>query len=137
MARLLSLRLGLFRSLQRVDRRRAGKSTALARRILGYRNHHVPIASTRNRAFDHQQVLFEIDPANPQIAHRYLLCAVVARHSLPREHARRKARGADRTLDLEHMSVRLRTAAEIVAAHNTRKAAALRAPDHVYELRIG
>ena len=53
-----------------------------------------------------------INAANAQVANRDLIRAHVARHALAREHARRERRGADRTLHLEHVTVRLGTAAE-------------------------
>ena len=54
----------------------------------------------------------------------------------PGKHARRKAGGADRTLHLEHVSVRLGSAAETVPAHHAGKAPALGGADHVHKLAL-
>src|ERR1019366_1968116 len=45
---LLTLAASLLRSLQRIDRTRSCKSTALARRSLGFRNQHVAFARSRH-----------------------------------------------------------------------------------------
>ena len=62
--------------------------------------------------------------------------AHVAGHALAGEYARRERRGADRTLHLEHVTVRLGTAAEAVAANDARETAALGVADDVDELLV-
>src|SRR6476660_4440258 len=133
---LLALAAGLLGSLQRIDCAGSGKSTTLARRSFRLRNQHIAFAGPRYCAFHHQQVLFEIDSTNAQIANRHLLRAHVARHALPWKHARRKAGSANRALHLEHVSVRFGSAAKSVTPYYARETAALRSADHIHKLRI-
>src|SRR5579859_1222396 len=79
-----------LRRLQRIDRGRSGKSTTLARWLLGLEDHHVRALRSRHRALDQQQIVFAVDAADLQIAHRHLVRAHVPGHALPFEHARRK-----------------------------------------------
>src|ERR1039458_6139480 len=134
---LLALPGGLLRSLQRIDSTGSSKATALARRSLGLGNQHVALTRSRHCTLNHQQVLFDIDAANPQVTYRNLVRTHVPWHALPGKHARRKAGSADRTLHLEHMTVRLGSAAETVAAHNACKSPALRSTNHIDKLGIG
>src|SRR6202023_1958334 len=56
--------------------------------------------------------------------------------TLAGKYAGRKRRGADRTLHLEHVAVRLGTAAEAVAANDASEAAAFGGSDDVNELFV-
>ena len=58
-----------------------------------------------DRTFNQQEIILEIDRANPKVTYRDLRVAHVTRHTLPREDPRRKRRCANRTLDLEHVTM--------------------------------
>src|SRR5581483_210652 len=92
---LLSLRRRFLRSLQRVDRGRAGESAPLTRRSLSLRDQHITIARPRHSAFDHQQILVEVDTANAQVTHGHLIGAEMPRHALAGKNTGRKARSAN------------------------------------------
>src|SRR5437879_3127630 len=111
---LLLLRCSLLRSLQCILRCGAGKSTTLSRWGLGLRDEHETIAWTGDRTFDHEQIVFEVDPSNAEVADGDLFVSHMAGHALAGEYARGEGRGTDRTLHLEHVTVRLGTAAEAV-----------------------
>jgi hypothetical protein len=60
----------------------------------------------------------------------------MAWHTLAGKYARRKGRGANRTLYLEHVTVRFGTTAEAVAANNASEAATLGGSDDVDKLFV-
>src|SRR6185312_13472253 len=124
-------RSSLLRSLQRVKRGRSGKATTLARRFLRLQDHHVSILVSRYRAFHQQQVVFRVNAADFQVAHRDLVYAHVPGHALIRKSARRERRRANRTLHLKHVPVCRWTAAEMMAPHDAGKTASLADTDHV------
>src|SRR6185437_9499512 len=84
-------------------------------------------------AFDQEEIVFKIDTANAKVANRDLRVSHVAGHTLAGEYTRRERRCTDRTLNLEHVTVRLGTAAETVAANDTRKTTSLGSADHIDE----
>src|ERR1700727_3952921 len=133
---LLLGRCSLLRSLECISCLNAGKPTTLARRSLGLGDEHETVARTGDCAFNHEEIVFKIDAANAKVADRDLCVAHVTRHALTGKHAGRKRRGADRTLHLEHVAVRLGTAAEAMAANNAGKTAALGSSNNVDELLI-
>src|SRR5260370_24307971 len=106
---LLLRRCCLLRSLQCILRCRAGKSTTLTWRSLGLGDENEAIARTWNCAFDHDEVVLEIDAADAKVANRDLRVTHVARHALAREYTRREGLGTDLTLHLQHVTVRLAT----------------------------
>src|ERR1035437_5582216 len=61
----------------------------------------------------------------------------MAGHALAGKHAGRKRRCADRTLHLEHVAVRLRTASKMMATNHTGEPTALRGAAYVDKLFIG
>src|SRR3954447_21426379 len=131
---LLLLRCAL-RSLQRVHRAAfTGESTTLTRRRNRIAHHHVTALRTRYRAFEHQQVFVLVEAQDAQVARRLLRVTHVTGHAHSREYTRRERRRADRTVDREHRSVRLRTSGKLVALHHTGEAAALGRTNHIHEL---
>src|SRR5205823_13695534 len=60
----------------------------------------------------------------------------VARHALTWKYAGRERRGANRTLHLKHVTVRLGTAAEAVTPNDASEATALGGSDHVDKLLV-
>src|SRR5580693_1829994 len=114
-----------LRRLQRIDRRRTGKSTALSRRLLCLIDHDVAAIRARHAAFNDQKILVFIHAENPQVAGCDPRIAHVPRHAHAFEHARRKRRRANRTGNLKHRTVRLRAAAKMMALHYTLKAVPL------------
>ncbi len=126
-----------FEAFNAILRGGTGKSTTLTRRSLSLRDQHIAITRARYCALDHDEVVLKIDAANAQVANRDLRVAHVARHTLTGEYARRERRCTDRTLHLEHVTVRLGTAAEAVATNDARKTAALGGSDHINELLVG
>ena len=132
---LLLLRCSLLRAFNASVRCGTGEATTLSRRSLGLRDQHIAITgpgtapSTINRLSSRSM---------PRIRRlRTVICSChVARHTLTREYTRRERRCADRALDLEHVTVRLRTAAEAMTANDARETAALRGPDDVDELLV-
>src|SRR5579872_4511699 len=94
-----------LRSLQRVNRARAGESAPFSGRLLRLVNQHVAAVRAGHAAFHHQQVLFLVNSQHPQVAHRDPVGTHVSRHPHALEHTRRKRGGADRTGNLEHRAV--------------------------------
>src|SRR5437762_2094891 len=74
--------------LQRIDRRRAGKSAALSRRMLRLVNNEISAIRPGHAAFNYQQVVVFLNAQSPQIANGYALIPHVARHAHALEHAR-------------------------------------------------
>src|SRR5207302_2682574 len=99
--------------------------TTLSRQFLCFGNHDVPTLRPRHAAFHHQQILVLIYPDHAQIAGRDLLVSHVSRHPHAFEYTRRKRRRSDRTSNLEHRTVRLRTTAKVMPLHHTLKASSL------------
>src|SRR5579863_3167099 len=123
-----------LRCLQRIDRRGTGKSTTLSGRLLRFGNHDVSALRPGNTAFDHQQVLVLVDAEHAQVAGRHLLMSHVSRHPHAFENTRWKRGRPNRTSDLKHRTVRLRTATEVMPFHNTLKTFALAHSDDIDEL---
>src|SRR5215469_3468189 len=117
---LTFLRCPLSR-LQRIDRSRASKPTALSWRMLRLGNHQIAAHRPWHAAFDHKQIIVFIDAENAQVAHGDSLIAHVPRHAHAFEDARRECRRADRAGDLEHRTVRLRATAKMMALDYTLK----------------
>src|SRR5258708_12133359 len=109
------------------------ESTALSRRLLRFIDHDVSAVRSRNAALNHQQILFFIHTQDPQVAHRYPDIAHVARHPHALEHARWKRRRTDRTRNLKHRTVRLRTTRKVMPLHYTLKPAPLAHSDDVHK----
>src|SRR5215469_9807847 len=112
-----------FRRLQRIDRCCAGESTTLSRWLLGLDDHHVSVLGPGHAALHHQQVLVLVDTEHSQIAYRHLLIPHVSGHAHTLEHTRGKGRGSDRSRDLEHRTVRLRAAPEMMPLDHALKPA--------------
>src|SRR5260370_24137839 len=68
---LLLGRRSLLRSLQGVLRCGAGKSSTLPRWGLGLGDEHIAIAWAGNRAFDHEQIVFEGNSSTADVADSY------------------------------------------------------------------
>src|SRR5579862_1910744 len=119
--------------LQRVDRRRTRKSATLSRWLLRFHDHNISAVRARNAAFHHQQVVVFIDAQHTQVANRYALIAKVPRHPHAFEHARWECRRSDRPGDLEHRTMRLRTAAEMMPLHYARETPAFADADDIHK----
>src|SRR5581483_3970755 len=130
---LCLLRCSLCR-LQRIDRSRTRESTTLSWRLLRLRDHDVTALRSRHAAFDDQQVFVFIDPEHPQIPSRYLLVAHVSRHPHAFKNAGRKCRRTDRTRNLEHRTVGLRAAREVMPLYDSLEPLALADSDDVNKL---
>src|ERR1700681_2162101 len=122
---VLALLSRALSSLQRINRSRARKSAALSGRLLRLVNHDVAAVRARNAAFDYYQILLFIHAQDSQVAGRNPGVAHVSRHPHTFKHARRKCRRANRTGNLKHRTVRLRTTAKVMALHNALKAVSL------------
>src|ERR1700723_2665772 len=123
-----------LRRLQRIYRSRTRKSSTLSRRLLRLADNQVPALRPRHAAFHHQKILFLVDTQHAQITLRYPRVAHMSRHAHSFEHARRKRRRANRSSDLEHRSVRLGTAAEVMPLHDALEAFSLAHAHDVDEL---
>src|ERR1035438_7996753 len=100
-------------------------SSMHSRRLLRLADNQVPALRPRHAAFHHQKILFLVDAQHAQITLRYPRVAHMSRHAHSFEHARRKRRRANRSSDLEHRSVRLGTAAEVMPLHDALEALSL------------
>src|ERR1017187_3786259 len=114
-----------LRRLQRIDRSRTRKSAALSGRLLRLHDYQISTLRPRNTAFHHQQILFFVHTQHPQVALRHARMTHVSRHAHSLEHARRKRRRTNRTRNLKHRAVRLRTAGEMMPLNDTLEAFAL------------
>src|SRR4029077_13466871 len=131
---LLSFLRCPLRCLQRINRRRTRESAALSRRLLRLGNHQISPLRPGHAALDHQQVLFFVHAQHAQVTHRHLGVPHMPRHAHSLEHTRWKCRRSNRTGYLEHRSMRLRAAAEVMPLDHPLKPASLADDDDVHKL---
>src|SRR5205085_1514713 len=94
-----------------------------------------PVRWPRHRAADVDQVALRVDLLDAQSDLRVLLRAVMARHFLALDDARWVRARSDRPgLPVPRIAVRVRTAVESVALHDTLKATALRRTHDLHDL---
>src|SRR5580692_3841110 len=79
---LFLLRSSLLRSLQRIEGSSSSKATTLARRSLSLGDKNVSITRAGYCAFDHEEVVFEVNAADAQVANCDLRVAHMAGHTL-------------------------------------------------------
>src|SRR5579871_5493589 len=120
--------------LQRVDRRRSGKSATLSWRLLCLQNNDVAALRSGHAAFHHQQILVLIHAQHSQVAHGHALMPHMSRHAHAFEHARWKRRGADRPGNLKHRTMRFGSTAEMMPLHDTLKTSTLAGSDDIDKL---
>src|SRR5262249_11530612 len=129
----LALLGGALGCLQGIDRSRTRKPATFSRRFLCLVNYDVTAIGTRNTAFDDQQVLVFVESQHTPVTYCGASIAQVAGHPHTFKHAGGKCRGADRTGDLEHGTVRLGTTTEVMTLHDTGESMAFADADDVDE----
>src|SRR5688500_13796759 len=99
---------------------------------------HDPVRRAGDRAADVDQVPLRIDLFDAEVRLRVPRSAVVPRHLLALDDARRVRAGSDRArTPMLRVAVRVRAAAEAVALHYALEAAPLRRPRHLHLVARG